>query len=64
MPVTVRKNRSGGYVVRTPSGVKAKNASKEDAMAQERLLRGVEHGWKPTGSEMVAGMKKRLKRKE
>jgi len=48
MPVTKTKVK-GGYRVSTPHGVKAKKTTKEKADAQERLLRGVEHGWKPTG---------------
>ena len=47
MPVTIRKK--DGYEVRTPSGVKAKNTTKQKAEAQKRLLNAVEHGWKPTG---------------
>ena len=48
MPETIRKNPGGGYSVSTPGGVKAKNTTKEKAEAQARLLRGVEHGFKPT----------------
>lgn len=47
MPVTIRKVK-GGYQVRTPNGVHAKHTTKAKASAQERLLRAVEHGWKPT----------------
>lgn len=50
MPVTTRKVK-GGYRVSTPGGVKSKKTSKENAEAQARLLRGVEHGWKPTGKK-------------
>ena len=50
MPVTIRKT-NGGYRVSTPSGVKAKSTTKEKAKKQERLLRAVEHGWKPTGKK-------------
>lgn len=48
MPVKVKKV-AGGYSVSTPHGVKAKHTTKEKAMAQERLLNAVEHGWRPTG---------------
>jgi len=52
MPYTSRKITSGpnkGKVrVTSPHGVKAKATTPEKAAAQERLLRGVEHGWKPT----------------
>ena len=47
MPVTITKK--DGYEVRTPHGVKAKGTTKKKAERQGRLLRGVEHGWKPTG---------------
>lgn len=49
MPYAVRKLKGGGYRVSTPSGVKAKKTTKAKAKAQVRLLRGVEHGWRPTG---------------
>lgn len=47
MPVKVRKNKDGTYTVSTPSGVKAKRTTKREAEAQARLLRAVDHGWKP-----------------
>lgn len=47
MPVKVRKI-DGKYSVTTPSGTKSKGTTYEKAEAQARLLRGVEHGWKPT----------------
>ena len=47
MPVKVRKKKGDGYVVSTPSGTKAKGTTKKKAEAQARLLRGIEHGWKP-----------------
>jgi len=37
------------YRVATPNGVKAKGTTKAKAESQARLLRGVEHGWRPTG---------------
>ena len=47
MPVKVKK--VDGYRVSTPGGVKAKHTTQAKAEAQANLLRGVEHGWKPTG---------------
>lgn len=49
-PVKVTRVK-GKYQVRTPGGVKAKGTSKAKAQAQANLLRGVEHGWKPTGAK-------------
>lgn len=46
MPVRVKK--VDGYQVSTPGGVKAKHTTAAKAQAQANLLRGVEHGWKPT----------------
>lgn len=43
MPVNIRKNKGGGYSVRTPGGVKAKNTTKAKAESQERLLNAIEH---------------------
>lgn len=53
MPVKITK--TDGYKVSTPSGVKAKHATKENAEAQKRLLNAVEHGWKPTGKPARKG---------
>ena len=47
MPVSVRK--VDGYQVRTPNQVHAKHTTKTKAERQARLLRGIEHGWHPTG---------------
>jgi hypothetical protein len=59
MPVSIRKLKGKGYSVRTPGGVKSKNTSKKNALAQERLLNAVEHSdWRPT--DMRAHMKKRV----
>jgi len=49
MPVTIRK--TNGYRVSTPGGVKAKHTTKAKAKRQANLLRGIEHGWKPTGKK-------------
>lgn len=58
MPVKVRK--VDGYRVSTPGGVKAKHTTKTKAKRQARLLRGVEHGWKPTGKK-TRDLRKRKK---
>ncbi len=50
MPAKVTK-KDGKYEVSTPNGVKAKGTTKEKAEAQQRLLNGVDHGWKPTGKK-------------
>lgn len=52
MPVTISKTK-GGYRVSTPNGVHAKHTTKKKAMAQERLLNAVEHGWKPTHKNIL-----------
>ena len=51
MPEKVKKLKSGKYRVSTPGGVKAKGTTKEKAESQARLLRAVEHGWKPSGKK-------------
>ena len=47
MPAKVRKNKKGGYTVRTPHGVKAKHTTKPKAKKQQRLLNAIEHGFQP-----------------
>lgn len=47
MPVKVTSKGHGKFQVRTPGGVKSKGTTKEKAESQARLLRAVEHGWKP-----------------
>ena len=49
MPVKLEK--TNGFKVSTLGGVKAKNTTRAKAEAQARLLRGVEHGFQPTGNE-------------
>jgi len=49
MPVKIKK--VNGYRVSTPGGVKAKHTTKAKAKSQARLLRAVDHGWKPTGKK-------------
>lgn len=48
MPYKTRKLKGGKVRVISPHGVKAKATTPEKAKAQMRLLRGVEHGWKPS----------------
>jgi len=48
MPYKETKLPGGKVRVTSPHGVKAKATTPEKAKAQERLLRGVEHGWHPT----------------
>jgi hypothetical protein len=55
MPVTITKETSGSYEVRTPHGIKAKHTTKEKATKQARLLNAVDHGWQPTGKAPKAG---------
>lgn len=43
MPVTIKKNKGGGYQVRTPNMIHAKNTTKAKAVRQERLLNALEH---------------------
>ena len=45
----------GHYKVRWGGKVTAKKTSKKKAQAQLNLLRGVEHGWKPTGKPARKG---------
>ena len=49
MPVKMRRLKGGGYRVRTPGGVKAKRTTKAKAIKQARLLRAIDHGFKPAG---------------
>lgn len=46
MPVKISKVK-GGFKVKTPNMVHAKSTTKEKAEKQAKLLRAVEHGWKP-----------------
>lgn len=47
MPVKTRKTKKG-YVVSTPGGVKGRGMTKANAKKQARLLRAIDHGWKPS----------------
>ncbi len=50
-PVKVTKIGKGKCRVTTPSGTKAKSTSCAKARRQANLLRGIEHGFKPTGKK-------------
>ena len=58
MPVAITKNSDGSYQVRTPSRVHAKHTTYTKAIAQERLLNAVEHGWKPSRKRKGKGVAK------
>lgn len=47
MPPKIKK--VNGYRVTHDGKVSAKSTTKKKAKSQVRLLRGVAHGWKPTG---------------
>lgn len=53
MPYKVRKIKGGKVRVTSPHGVKAKATTPEKAEKQMRLLRGVEHGFKPTHRDAI-----------
>jgi len=55
MPYTIRKVKGGKYSVSGPSGVHAKGTTRAKAEAQVRLMRAVEHGWRPTGAPARSG---------
>jgi len=51
MPYTIRERKGKYLVVNTETGdIKGTHDSKVKAQLQINLLRGVEHGWKPTGA--------------
>ena len=56
MPVKITKT-DHKYKVSTPGGTKAKGTTKAKAKAQANLLRGIEHGWHPTGAKARAKRK-------
>lgn len=51
-PVKIRKTKKG-FTVSTPGGVKGRHMTKKNANAQAALLRGIDHGWKPSGKKKV-----------
>lgn len=57
MPVSITKTGKNKYNVRTPGGIKARGTTKAKAESQARLLRGIEHGWRPTGRKRGAMMR-------
>jgi hypothetical protein len=46
MPVQI-KSLNGKYSVHTPGGTKSYGTTKKKAERQARLLRAIDHGWKP-----------------
>jgi len=58
MPYKIGKVKGDGYRVTSPHGTKSKGTTKEKAQKQVNLLRGVEHGWKPTGKKAKRSAKK------
>ncbi|MHA1401840.1 MAG: hypothetical protein ACTSQE_15935 [Candidatus Heimdallarchaeaceae archaeon] len=63
MPVRIKK--VNGYRVSHGGKVSAKRTTKAKAKRQANLLRGVAHGWKPTGKKArnVRRKKKRTKKR-
>jgi hypothetical protein len=53
MPVKLRRVGKGRVRVTTPGGVKAKSTTPAKARRQRNLLRGIEHGWRPTGRKAM-----------
>jgi hypothetical protein len=49
MPYHTESAGKGKVRVESPHGVKAKSTTPAKAKRQMNLLRGVDHGWKPTG---------------
>lgn len=52
MPVSITKNQSGRYTVKTPNMTHAKGTTKEKAEKQKRLLLAIEHGFRPKGRSL------------
>ncbi len=51
MPYAVRRRGAKWIVVNKQTGdVKGTHDTRKKALRQVNLLRGVEHGWKPTGA--------------
>jgi len=53
MPVKIKK--IDGYQVKHGGKISAKSTTKAKAQAQANLLRGVAHGWRPTGAKARGG---------
>lgn len=63
MPYAVRKRGNKYVVINKETGkTKGTHTSKSKAESQMRLLRGVEHGWKPTGKKITKKKTKKSKR--
>ena len=60
MPYTMKKDEGGGYTVTSPHGVKGRHMTLRNAHAQMNLLRGIEHGWQPTGRAARKRKKKKV----
>ena len=54
----VKVTKTDGYKVTHGGKVSAKKTTKAKATAQANLLRGIEHGWRPTGAKARAKRKK------
>lgn len=58
MPYSIRQSNSKYKVVNKETGkVKGTHTTKAKAQKQINLLRGVEHGWHPTGAKARAKKK-------
>lgn len=52
MPYAIRARNEKFVVINTNTGqVKGTHATRTKAQLQINLLRGIEHGWKPTGKK-------------
>jgi len=58
-----RVSHVNGYRTRWGGKTTAKKTTKKKAQAQLNLLRGVEHGWKPTGNKARYAKARKRKRK-
>lgn len=47
MPIRIRKTKGGRYRVTDKGRTTAKHTTKRKAKRQARLIRAVDHGWKP-----------------
>jgi hypothetical protein len=63
MPYEVKKTKSGWGVQNSSSGEwHSKNTTEEKAKSQANLLRGIKHGWQPTGKKSKWGKNKKFGR--
>jgi len=63
MPGTINKT-DGGYRGTWGGRTVAKHTSKSRAESQQRLLRAIEHGWRPTGKKKRDRLASALRRKK